>query len=225
MANSINIPAVTVTTQVHGVISVTPPTPVQPIAGAAPVQISDTAGDPIISIDGALSVTQAVAPTYSAAVVNTTFNPGTDLLTISGSTTKTIKVYRMTFSAMINSTVNDMAFVSLVKRSTIDSGGAAEMTDVAHDSTSDPASAEVEYFVNPPTLGDEVGVIYSCLCPIVQNGNPVPDATPLSLVSYEIIPANMPIVLRGSDEILALNVSYTQGNKIQANIAVTWTEV
>lgn len=225
MANSINIPAVTVTTQVHGVISVTPPTPVQPIGGAAPVQISDTAGDPIISTNGALNVSIANEPTYSAAIVNVTFAPGTDLLTISGSSVKTIKVYRMIFSAMINSTVNDMAFVSLIKRSTADSGGAAEMIIVPHDSTSDAGTAEVEYFDNPPTLGDQVGVMYSSLYPLVQNGNPVPDATPLSLVNYEIISANRPIILHGTDEILALNVIYPSGNKIQANIALTWTEI
>lgn len=62
MSNLLNVPPVIVTTSPTGVIDVTPPPPVLPVSGTAPVtivgpvMIEDTTGNPLNSTSGSLNV-------------------------------------------------------------------------------------------------------------------------------------------------------------------------
>lgn len=61
MANSLNIPAITIQTLTSGVVDVTPPAVVVPVTVAAPVNISDSTGNPITTTGGALNITGEVS--------------------------------------------------------------------------------------------------------------------------------------------------------------------
>lgn len=234
MSNTLAAPAVTVTTPPTGVITVTPATPATVVSGVVSIiqpistNISDAAGNPLTSLAGSLNVNVTDFPVlpaaYSAAISNITIAPpGTDLFVITGSPDKLVKVYSVTFSATINSGTSDMAFVTLVKRNSLDSGGNQPVDIVAHDSDSPAPVATVYYYDNAPSLGNPIGLVASRLCPLPQNNNPTPDDVTQSSMVYEILTKNQPIILH-KEESLCISIVYTQGNKTQSNASVTWTE-
>lgn len=162
--------------------------------------------------------------TYSASASGFTFDAGpTDIFTIRGSATREVRILRMTFSATKTSAAN--LSVTWVKRSTDNSGGTSvALTSVPHDSTSAAATAEARYYTaNPTTLGTLVGEVYS-------NRYYFSSGTGLGFgeVSIDFLSdLGGPIILRGVNEILSINMKGTgvtvAGNLTEAT--VRWTEV
>lgn len=110
-------------------------------------------GDAIVSqIDGN-KLTYSAAFTAAAGVTG-------DLLTIQGGTGRAIRVTRVSLSGTATAATD--VDVTLVKRSTADTGGTATaLTAVPHDSNNSAAVASVSLWTAAPTPGTSIGTIRS----------------------------------------------------------------
>src|SRR5215472_10898373 len=116
-----------------------------------------------VSPQGTLSVnTEGTKPTYSAAVsaINLGTSATTDVWTITGSASKVIRVLRMTISGTIATTAVNFD-VSVIKRSTADSGGTpAAATVTPYDANDAAGTATVNSYTGVgPTAGTTVGTV------------------------------------------------------------------
>ncbi len=174
---------------------------------AANMQVTNT------PVDGARA-------TYSAAVVNqATGLLATDIFTITGSASKTIRVTKVEVSAFSGGNSNNT--VVLLKRSTANTGGtSAAQTAVPHDSASAAATATVLAYTVNPTTGTLVGNL-------VTRRMSTPATNSASQSSETLFAAGRPaqaIVLRGVNEVLAVNLNGTTIAGDGFNIAIEWTE-
>lgn len=166
--------------------------------------------------------TPAIATTYSAtsAIAFNAANNATDIFTITGSATKIIKVLRVGFSA--TQTTAGTANVLLVKRSTANSAGtSAAATAIPHDSNDVAATATVLNYTANPTVGTAVGTIRAYRAFI-----PAP-ATASTVTYYEFTFGSLPekaVVLRGTGQVLALNLNATTITGNAFTCFVEWTE-
>lgn len=98
-----------------------------------------------------------VKPTYSASVgFSPTATTATDVCRLTGSASKTIKVRRIFFNAQATTAVT--VPVSVIKRSTANSGGTATtLTNVPYDSQFAAATAVASVYTANPTVGTAVG--------------------------------------------------------------------
>jgi hypothetical protein len=97
--------------------------------------------------------------TYSASILNlSTVSGATDIFTITGSNTKVIRVRKLVFQGSSNA--NNVANISVIKRSTANTGGTSSVqTAVPLDSLDAAATAVVTAYTANPTVGAAVGVI------------------------------------------------------------------
>ncbi len=106
-------------------------------------------GDAVISLMDGNKTTYSCSTTAAAGVVGDTF-------VITGSATKTVRVTRVSISATSGAAVD--VDVSVVKRSTADTGGTSTAVTVApHDSANAAATATVALYTVVPTPGTTVG--------------------------------------------------------------------
>lgn len=177
---------------------------------------SDYAGEP-------LPIRKPAAPvTYSAAATN--FAPPaspTDVFTITGSASKTIRIKRIAFT--MTQTTAAARDVLVIKRSTANSGGTSSTPGVVtHDSSSPAATAVVRNYTANPTLGTTVGTMRArkvfVSTPTGNNSN-----CDEFIVDYGDDQRQAP-VLRGTNEVLSVNLNgvTSAGNLASANIE--WTE-
>jgi hypothetical protein len=175
---------------------------------------TDTSGNIVVTpVDGYKS-------SYSATHNN--YTPGsTDIFTITGSATKTIRVLRVevSFTQSIYSE-ND---VLLIKRSTANSGGtSAAITAVPHDSSDAAATAIVLAYTANPTLGSTVGTIRAAKVFGQATSEPYAGS---SIVSWTFGDRpSQAIVLRGTTQVLAVNLNSTSITGGNFDISVEWTE-
>ena len=179
----------------------------------------------LLSVDltGAQRVQQKIKNTYSASASWVVVAGATDVFTIAGSATKKVTVLRILING--TKTTAGQELLVLIKRSSVNTGGTFTSTAgfiVPHDSTS-PASTAVSgiYTANPTALGTVVGNARTARAffPALLT------ATADSLVVWEFItPPDPGIVLRGTSEILALNLQSgsTTGDNIY--LSIDWTE-
>ncbi len=166
--------------------------------------------------------TDGAKPTYSAtsAIAFTSATTATDIFTITGSTTKTIRVIRVGFSAQLQA--SGVVDVLLVKRSTANTGGtSAAATAVPNDSSSAAATATVLNYTVNPTLGATVGTVRGARVFFPTAGTDTGDSV------YEWLLGNIPgqaIVLRGTTQVLALNLTGATINGATWVCYVEWTE-
>jgi hypothetical protein len=158
--------------------------------------------------------------TYSASAVSFSFaNNGTDIFTITGSGTKTIRVTRIAVTG--TQTTGAMRDVLLIKRSAANTGGtSATATAVPHDSTSAAATATVRsYTVNPSGLGTTVGTMraekFFLNAATAVSGSLIADFGPRYAQS---------IVLRGTGEVLAVNMNAVTSTGNSMTCTIEWTE-
>jgi hypothetical protein len=155
-----------------------------------------------LDVASRLIITQEKRSTYSASCVNLNIAAaGTDFFTMTGSDTKTIIVKRIRFSGASSNTTQSN--IGLMKRTTANSGGAyTTLANVPHDSANPVATATVRAYTSNPTLGTLVGALrwvdYTSLS---VNSNSVTDLREFQFGTEE----DQGIVLRGSNEVLALN--------------------
>lgn len=163
--------------------------------------------------------TAGAADAYSAGVLSLTpATLATDIFTITGSATKTVRVTEL--SLQCTQTVAGLVAVQLVKRSTADTGGASTApTAVAKDSVSAAATATVLAYTANPTTGALVGVVRatrsSWLAPATAANAPV---TPFTFYG------GIPIVLRGTGQVLAVNLNGVTVTGGLCALWATWTE-
>lgn len=158
--------------------------------------------------------------TYSAAVtaLSSANNP-TDIFTITGSATKTIRVTRVRVDG--TQTTSGTANIQIIRRSTANSAGTSTApTPVAHDSTNVAATAVVRAYTANPTLGTIVGLIRS-------DREFVPAVTALGEeVIYDFADSRgvQQIVLRGTNEVLSVNLNAVTVTGGLFNISFEWIE-
>lgn len=158
--------------------------------------------------------------TYSASTVAFAYAAsGTDIFTLTGSATKTIRITRIAVTG--TQTTGAMRDVLLIKRSAANTGGTSStLTAVPHDSTSAAATAVARsYTVNPSGLGSTVGTMraekFFLAGTAVVSGSLIADFGPRYGQS---------IVLRGTGELLAVNMNAVTSTGNSMTITIEWTE-
>lgn len=187
---------------------------VNPIVGQAGVQ----GGAGVVT---ALTqrIVRSVEATYSASVAGlVTALVATDIFTITGSASKTVKITQIQVAATGN---NNNVDLDLIKRSTANTGGTStSRTAVPHDSTDAAATATVLAYTVNPTLGTPVGTVRATNFATASAISPQADRVVFDFGAS----ISKPIVLRGTSQVLAVNLN---GNTIAApavDISVEWTE-
>lgn len=159
--------------------------------------------------------------TYSSGALNVASAAlATDIFTITGSATKTIRVTKIEVSGV--QTGGAIEDIQLVKRSTANTGGtSATLTGVAFDSTSAAATATVRTYTANPTLGTLVGTIRG-----IDIGVP---AAGLSGASQPWLwkfggDGSQAVVIRGTSEVLSVNLNGQTMTGGSFNFSIEWTE-
>jgi len=150
------------------------------------------------------SVTTATdVTTYSAADVSIANTGAGDVWCVSGSATKTVYLLQVHLSGLATSAI--VADVSVIKRSTADTGGTAiAETAVPHDSTNVAATASVKAYSVSPTAGTAVGSIMAHKIALGVQGN---TATTTEAFFKYGDQGQQPIILHGTAENVCVNVS------------------
>lgn len=187
----------------------------------APIQVVGT-GSPGVPTSTPLTIQYAEPQTYSAASDGfTVASTPTDVFTITGSASKTIRIHKIKVSGTTTSGSAIKLKISLVKRSTADSGGTSVSdTVVPHDSNNNSGTATVSHYTANPTLGTTVGVVRSEQLGITNQG--------LSGGTVEWIfneSPHQPLVLRGTSQQLGINFGSTSVTGSVISISVEWSEV
>lgn len=169
----------------------------------------------------------AEKPTYSFSVSG--FVPSllaTDIFTITGSALKTVKISRITISG--TKTAHSHETFSLIKRSTLNTGGVfIARTAASHDSLS-PSSLAVlrTYTTNPLVLGVSLGPIYSdnISLPVKTPSNAQGNGGSVVPWEWTKTSSGQPITLRGVTESLAINLAGLTLTGGVLNISIEWSE-
>lgn len=174
---------------------------------------------PVSGTVNAIPTSSGVA-TYSAVTNDlATALLATDIFTITGSATKTVKVTLIRVTAVrTTSTTTD---ITLVKRSTANTGGTSTAeTMVPHDSNNAAATAVVRSYTANPTTGALVGSVREEKMFINVAATGTSDR-----ITWEFgIRPSQPIVLRGTSQVLAINLSGVTITGPNFDIYVEWTE-
>lgn len=160
--------------------------------------------------------------TYGTAIPAFTYaNNGTDIFTITGSDTKTVRIKHLSIDG--TQTTLAVRTVNLVKRSSQNTGGTSVILGaVPYDSSNPTATAVVRYYTaNPTTLGTEVGIFHSEKVIIPTTNATVEDSLTFSTLEST---NSQDITLRGSTEVLAVNMLGVTSNGNSMNIDIMWTE-
>lgn len=159
-------------------------------------------------------------PTYAATAIGlVTAASATDIFTITGSATKIIKVHKITITATrTTSTTTD---IQLVKRSTANSGGTStNPTRVPNDSLNPSATATINAYTANPTTGTLVGSFRA-----EKEFINVAGTGPSDRIGWLTdVLAIQPWVLRGINEVMAVNLNGVTITGPSFDIYIVWTE-
>lgn len=179
------------------------------------VNLRDNAGNELLSVP----IAEAKRQSFSATAIFAAAASPTDVFTITGSASKTVKILSFYYTA--TKTANGFGNVVLIRRSAANTGGTSATPTIAKlDSTNATATAVVRnYTANPSALGATAGGIFSTRF-FYSGLSAFGDKIILNFDSGTV----QPITLRGTSELLAVNLgAATQaGNSIAASI--TWSE-
>jgi hypothetical protein len=187
-----------------------------------------TSGTASIGLDGSLSQQTVIAnsftpisPTYSACAgsLGVAANP-TDVFTITGSATKTVLIQKIKLSGtQQNAGSADFIFI---RRSTANTGGTSTtITAGQHDSNDAAPTATVRAYTANPTLGTAAGNIrFSSVFIPSKSGT---GGSP-TLFPFGDIPNESPIVLRGTSQVLAINMNSVTMSNSSLDFCVQWKE-
>lgn len=184
-------------------------------ATTEPVTVANFPATQVItSIDG-------YKTTYSAATSNISSAPlATDIFTITGSATKTIRITRIVIVG--SQTTTSTITILLIKRSTANTlGTSAAVTAVPNDSNSAAATATILSYIANPTLGTLVGNMRSRKVFVATGAS---NANSDEFVSEFGTRNSQAIVLRGTNQVLAINLNGVTVSGGNFNMSVEWTE-
>lgn len=178
------------------------------------------------SIAGSLSVVQAEADrSYSAAstAVASAAN-ATDIFTITGAAGVVVRVKRISISGIATADANVVCV--LLKRSTANTAGTSTTpTVVSYDNTNAAATAVVRSYTANPTVGTLVGNLNSVRLGVGAAAPGNGDPTQARIVNlFESQAAKQDIVLRGTAEVLAINLNGVTIAGSSFSCRVEWTE-
>ncbi len=144
----------------------------------------------------------------------------TDIVTITGVANRAITINRIIVSGIASAA--SAVPISVVKRSTADTGASTAMVSVSMDSR-DPAGSQaavVAYTVNP-TLGTAIGTI--AVARIILSSASASVGINPTIFDFERMYKKLPVLV-AANEVLALNYggSTAAGNSL--DISVEWTE-
>lgn len=193
----------------------------QPVSAAAlPLPTGAATEATLASIDTKL--TPAAAPVvYSAAISQAvTAAVPTDIFTLTGSASKVVRVRFLAFGGTVASANGTFRFL-LVKRSTANSGGtAATVSAIPHDSNSAAATATARVYTANPTLGTAVGTLHASTTEL-STATATPAGKKDKHVDFE---EGLEVVLRGTNEVLAMNLAGQTIVGLTASAVFTWIE-
>jgi hypothetical protein len=161
--------------------------------------------------------------TYNASFTFTAAASPTDIFTITGSATKTIKVLKTGITAI--QTTASFTQLIILKRSTANTVGTSTVvTSVANDSQDPAATATVLAYTANPTLGTLVGHLRDIkfLIPVPSPGGNA-SAQPEVIQNFDDI-AGQPVILRGTSEVLSINMNGVTITGNSFSIWIKWTE-
>jgi hypothetical protein len=158
-------------------------------------------------------------PTYSASAVWVAPGNAQDVFTITGSSTRIIRIKEIFF--IMTATAGSNSTAKLIKRSTANTGGTSGTpVVVSFDSQFAAATAVVRNYTANPTAGTTVGDLLTRT--IYVSGGGTVASVPLTL-SYSP-DATSPIVLRGTGEVLSVNLNGVSFGGNSCRAYVIWTE-
>lgn len=195
---------------------------VLPLPAGAATDATLTARLPLAA-NAALAITpvDGAKATYAAGIASLALPAAaTDVCVITGSATKTIRVVRVCLSFIATTAIS--VPVSLVKRSTANTGGtSAIQTATALDSANAAATAVLRtYTANAATLGTLVGTVLAAgkvAAPLTGG------VEPLTVLDFGIGPRQA-VVLRGVGESLCINLNGATVLGGNAALSMEWTE-
>lgn len=160
--------------------------------------------------------------TYSASAnAFTSAASATDIFTLTGSGTKTITITRIDMTATTSAGSGLTVNLILVKRSAANTGGSTtSMTAVPHDSNNAAATATaVFYTANASSLGAAVGNLRATRYSFDVSG------VATEQLAYEFGDRpSQPIILRGTSQILAINLGAPTITTPIVSLSIEWTE-
>lgn len=188
-----------------------------------------------VNADSSITVTQGAAGTsiwpvepkastivaYSASVSGLVpAASATDVFTITGSATKIVKITRIEVSGTTSSGSGIGVNVQIIKRSTANSAGTSSAaTSVPMDSNDAAGTATVRSYTANPTLGTAVGTIISSRMSFVTTGQNS-DNREWSFGNR----AAKPIVVRGTSQVVAVNLNVATITGPVMGATIEWTE-
>lgn len=226
---SVSISNFPVTQPVSGTLSVSNFPASQPVTVAALPLPAGAATDATLTTrlplaaNGQLAVTlsDGYKATYAAGIASLApAAAATDVCTITGSATKTIRVTKVYLSFIATTAIS--VPVSLIRRSAANTGGtSAVLAATTHDTNSPAATASVvSYTANPTALGALVGTVLEAgKIPAPLTGG----AVQVTVLEFGTA-SNQAIVLRGTSQILAVNLNGTTVVGGSLSVAIQWTE-
>lgn len=164
--------------------------------------------------------------TYGATSIDITpATTATDVFTITGSASKTVYIHKITVTG--NRTAHAHDLLVLLKRSTANTGGTfTTRTAVPYDSDNDAATATVRAYTANPTLGTLVGEIQArrVSFPVQTPTNAQGNGGSVNPWVWEYTKDAQPITLRGTSEVLAINLNgiTIAGRSLQ--FSIEWSE-
>lgn len=148
------------------------------------------------------------AEIYSASF---SFNPAsspTDSVVVFGSDTNPIYVYGFAIDGQ--ATALSSQVLSMAKRSTADTGGTpVTLTLGAFNSASSPSTARVVQYTSNPTLGTLDSYLFKWTQVFNSGLTGIVGISPTTFSTPQLSP-NFPIILRGSNECVAINFGGTK---------------
>lgn len=157
--------------------------------------------------------------TYSASNVFVLPASATDVLTISGSATKTVKLFSILF--YLTATTGSNATIIGLRRSSLNTGGTSTLlTNVPNDTNNAASTAVVRSYTANPTLGTLVGnnLTYG----VYVSGGGTISSLPFSYFIDNAL--EQPIILRGINQLFALNMNGVTFAGNSARATIVWTE-
>lgn len=173
---------------------------------------------------GVVTQVDGYKTTYSAAINGLVpVASATDVFTITGGAGKTVRVTRVEVSG-IATTILDTT-VRLAIRSSADlTGTSASVAAVPHDSNSPAAVATVlSYTANPGTLGTLVGYIRSSKVLFNLSAPAAGSESGRLIEDFGDRPAQA-VVLRGTSQVLAVNLAGVSVAGGSLDISIEWSE-
>jgi hypothetical protein len=154
---------------------------------------------------------------YSCSGVIQTGTSATDIATLSGNANTTVRLSRIIISG--RNALPTSSTVSLVLRSSPDSGGTTSTPVITpHDSNTPAASSVVNVYTSNPTLGSSVGVLRVANLEFANTGG-----SPVPLLVWEFGPNDsQKPVLRNTNQQLCISLNGMQISVV--HISFEWTE-